>query len=378
MIKILFSMIAMVTVFAACSSAPRKTALPANIPESGSFEEPKFVVGGDISFLPEIEAHGGIYSDEKGERDPLEILHDHGFNAIRLKLWHTPAKPYNDLHQVLKMAERIKWERMDFLLDIHYSDDWADPQKQIKPAAWDSLSFGALVDSVYLYSYATIAALKAQGTVPEMVQVGNEIRPGMLWPDGQVDGEYDTPEQWDKLVQLLSAGRQGILDAAGDEIPEIMIHFDNGCKNEMGRNFFDHLVDRGLQFDVIGLSFYPKWHGTLGELKSNLADLSARYAKDVFVVETSYPWTFEWQDEAPNILGSEADLHEGYPPTIPGQVAFLSQVNQIVRNVPDGRGRGIYYWSPEWIAVPGVPSHWENATLFDFEGKALPSLDVFK
>jgi arabinogalactan endo-1,4-beta-galactosidase len=345
--------------------------------ESDAAEPPAFLVGGDISFLPELEDHGVVYSDADGEKDLLLLLRDHGFNAIRLKLWHTPEAPYNTLEQVLHMARRIDAAGMEFLLDIHYSDSWADPQKQIKPAAWEDLPFGVLADSVRRYTRSVLAALEAQGTTPSIVQIGNEIRPGMLWPEGRVDGEYDTPRQWDRLVMLLEAGIFGVRDGAKTDPPKIMIHFDNGAKNEMGRAFFDQLVERELVFDLIGLSFYPKWHGTLNELRLNLADLSARYEKDVYVVETSYPWTMDWKDEAPNIMGSEEDLHEGYPPNAEGQAAFLRAVREAVEAVPEGRGRGVFYWAPEWIAVDGVDSHWENATLFDFEGKALPGLDAF-
>lgn len=340
-------------------------------------ETPNFLIGGDISFLPEIEDHGGTYSDAGGKQDLVLLMKEHGFNSIRLKLWHSPDAPYNTLDQVKRMAMRLHAAGMHFFLDIHYSDWWADPQKQITPAAWDGLAFETLVDSVYRYTYDVIASLRSQGTMPAMVQIGNEIRTGMLWPDGRVDGEYDTPEQWDHLVRLLQAGRRGILDAAGPDWPTIMIHFDNGAKNEMCRYFFDQLLARGLEFDAIGLSFYPKWHGTLDELGHNLTDLAVRYGKDIYVVETAYPWTFEWRDATGNIFGTEADLHRGYPPTVEGQSAFLSAVRRIVRNVPAGRGRGIYYWSPEWIAVDGVPSAWENATLFDFDGKVLPSMAAF-
>jgi len=355
------------------------SALTASCTESPApdAEAPDFLVGGDISFLPEIEDHGGTYSDADGEKDLLLLMKDHGFNSIRLKLWHTPERPYNGLEQVKEMAVRIDDAGMHFLLDIHYSDWWADPGKQIKPAAWEGLTFEALVDSVYQYSHDVIASLRSQGTAPEMVQIGNEIRTGMLWPDGRVEGEYDTPEQWDRLVALLEAGRRGILEAAGDQPPAIMIHFDNGAKNEMCRYFFDRLAARGLDFDVVGLSFYPKWHGTLDELRYNLSDLASRYDKDVYVVETAYPWTMDRKDEGGNIFGTEADLHDGYPPTVEGQRAFLRAVHQAVRNVPGNRGRGIYYWSPEWIAVDGVPSAWENAALFDFDGKALPSMEAF-
>ena len=338
---------------------------------------PDFLIGGDISFLPEIEDHGGSYSDAEEQEDLLLLLKQHGVNVIRLKLWHTPADDYNTLDRVKAMAARVDAADMRFLLDIHYSDSWADPGQQTKPAAWDTLSFSTLVDSVYQYSRDVIAALRSQGTVPSMVQIGNEIRPGMLWPDGRVDGAYDTPQQWDRLVALLNAGRQGVLDGAADQPPRIVIHFDNGADNATCRWFFDHLVERGFAFDVIGLSFYPKWHGTLDALRSNLADLAARYGKDVAVVETAYPWTLGWNDGTGNIFGTQADLHPGYPATVGGQSAFLRAVREVVQRVPGSRGLGVYYWSPEWMAVAGVPSAWENATLFDFGGRMLPSLTAF-
>jgi arabinogalactan endo-1,4-beta-galactosidase len=338
---------------------------------------PDFLIGGDISFLPEIEDHGGSYADAEGQEDLLLLLKQHGFNAIRLKLWHTPADDYNTLDRVKAMAARIDAAGLGFLLDIHYSDSWADPGQQTKPAAWDTLSFPTLVDSVRQYSRDVIAALRAQGTVPSMVQIGNEIRPGMLWPEGRVDGAYDTPQQWDRLVALLNAGRQGVLDGAADQPPRIVIHFDNGADNATCRWFFDRLVEQGFAFDVIGLSYYPKWHGTLEALGGNLADLATRYGKDVAVVETAYPWTLGWNDGTGNVFGTQADLHPGYPATVSGQSAFLRAVRAVVSQVPGGHGLGVYYWSPEWIAVAGVPSAWENATLFDFDGLMLPSLPAF-
>ncbi|MEJ2546433.1 MAG: arabinogalactan endo-1,4-beta-galactosidase [Gemmatimonadota bacterium] len=366
------------SVASSCSPSDSATDAPrAEAGETASSERTGLLVGADISFLPELEDHGAVYSDERGVRDLLAILADHGFNAVRLKLWHTPEAPYNTLEQVMGMARRIDDAGMVFLLDFHYSDSWADPQKQIKPAAWEGLPFGVLADSVYTYTRAVVQALSDQGTPPEIVQIGNEIRPGMLWPEGRVDGEFDTPMQWDRLAMLLEAGIRGARDGAPDSPPRVMIHFDNGAKNEMGRAFFDQLVERELDFDLIGLSFYPKWHGTLEELRTNLSDLASRYQKEVVVVETSYPWTMEWKDEAPNIMGTEEDLHEGYAPTKRGQAAFLSEVREAVESVPEDRGAGIFYWAPEWVAVEGVDSHWENATLFDFEGRALPGLNAF-
>lgn len=347
---------------------------------SGDTPEPEphaILVGGDISFLPEIEDHGGIYSDADGQKDLLSLMKEHGFDSIRLRLWHTPDGPYNTLDQVRSMAARIDAAGMQFLLDIHYSDSWADPGTQNKPAAWAGLAFGALVDSVYQYSRDVIASLRSQGTVPFMVQIGNEISAGMLWPDGRVGGAYDNPQQWENLVALLEAARQGVLDAAPNAPPEIAIHFGNGSDNAACRWFFDHLIDGGLDFDVIGVSYYPAWHGTPTALRQNLADLTTRYDKAVYVLETAYPWTLDWVDETNNILGTEADLLQGYPATVAGQSAFLGALRGILEYLPGDLDRGVYYWSPEWIAVAGVPSAWENATLFDFSGRMLPSMEVF-
>jgi arabinogalactan endo-1,4-beta-galactosidase len=334
------------------------------------------IIGADVSFLPEIEDNGGTYADAAGERDLLALMEDHGVDVIRLRLWHTPDGPYNTLDQVRAMAARIEAAGMRFLLDIHYSDSWADAGTQTKPAAWDGLAFDVLVDSVYQYSHDVVTSLRTQGTVPSAVQIGNEIRAGMLWPDGRVGGAYDIPAQWDNLVALLEAGRQGVRDAAPDDPPAIVIHFDNGGNNGECRWFFDHLVERGLAFDVIGVSYYPKWHGTLAALEGNVADLTTRYDKPVYIVETAYPWTLDWSDATTNIFGTQADLHTGYPATVAGQSAFLAALRDVMQHLPGERARGVFYWSPEWIAVPGVPSAWENATLFDFDGMALPSLDT--
>lgn len=337
---------------------------------------PDMLAGGDISFLPTIEQHGGTYRDAAGARDLPRLLADHGWDAVRLRLWHTPTDAHSGLPEVLALARRTSAAGLQLLLDIHYSDTWADPGQQTKPTAWTSLPFDVLTDSVYRYTRDVVGALKDQGTLPTMVQLGNEIRPGMLWPDGRVDGSYNQPAQWDRLVTLLHAARRGVLEAAGAQPPLLMIHLDHGGDNLLGRYFFDELKARGLEYDVIGVSYYPKWHGTLGQLGANLADLSARYARDVYVVETAYPWTLDWKDGTANSMGTSADLLPAYPATPQGQADFLRSLRLVLGNVPGGRGKGVFYWAPEWLAIPGVHSSWENATLFDFDGKALPALDT--
>jgi arabinogalactan endo-1,4-beta-galactosidase len=345
----------------------------------GSSRDFEWMNGADVSFIPQIEDLGGIYRDQEGVAgDPLDIFKKYGFNWIRLKLWHTPREPYNDLPRILAMARRIRDREMKFLLNFHYSDDWADPAKQVKPAAWKNLAFAALKDSLYLYTKKVVRALADQGTPPDMVQIGNEITPGMLWNDGRVGGSYDTPQQWKNLGDLVKAGIQGVnegLDTAGS-VP-IMIHLDRGGDNRGSRWFFDRLLAQKVDFDIIGLSYYPWWHGSFDDLRSNLEDLAVRYGRDIVVVETAYPWTLQPFDASGNIVGNPGQLLAGYPATAAGQAAFLRNLMQLVRSVPGGRGKGVFYWAPEYISVKPIGSPWENLALFDFSGKATASMNVF-
>ena len=338
----------------------------------------EFIKGADVSFIPQIEDSGGVYKENDIPQDPLKIFKDHGFNYIRLKLWHTPTENYNNLEKILYMAERIKDRELKFLLNFHYSDTWADPGKQYKPAAWEGLLFEALKDSVYEYTKKVLRALYDQQTLPDIVQIGNEITPGMLWNDGRVGGSYDTPQQWENLGELISAGIQGVREScdAGDSV-RIMIHIDRGGDNGGCRWFFDNLESQNVEYDIIGLSFYPWWHGTLSQVEANLNDLAARYNKELIIVETAYPWTLQWFDDVNNIVGSSDQLHSGYPATVDGQAAFLRDLINIIRNVNNQKGIGLFYWAPEYISVQPLGSPWENNALFDFNGNVLSSMDVF-
>jgi len=335
-----------------------------------------FIKGADVSFIPQIEDNGGVYKEDGVSKDPLEIFKDHGINYIRLKLWHTPAENYNNLGKILSMANRIEAHGLKLLLDFHYSDTWADPRQQRKPKAWENIPFAALKDSVYQYTKNVIQALNTQGTPPAMVQIGNEINAGMLWNDGRVGGNYDS--NWPNFAALVKEGIRGVREscAFGDSI-KIMIHIANAAKNSTCRWFFDNLIANGVNFDVIGLSFYPWWHGTLSQVKSNLNDLASRYKKDLIVVEYAYPWTLQWFDSQNNIVGSQSQLHVGYPASVDGQASFIRDLMNIVRQTKDDRGKGLFYWAPEYISTPTFLSNWENNALFDFYGNVLKSMDVF-
>ncbi|NUO80119.1 glycosyl hydrolase 53 family protein [candidate division KSB1 bacterium] len=337
-----------------------------------------FIKGADVSFIPQIGDLGGVYKVNNIPQDPLKILKDHGFNVIRLKLWHTPAQSYDNLEKILYMAKRIKQRDLKFLLDFHYSDTWADPGRQRKPAAWVSAPFETLKDSVYQYTKNVMQALCAQQTLPEMVQLGNEITSGMLWNDGRVGGNFNTSQQWRNLGELLKAGIRGVREscASGDSV-RILIHLDRGGDNAACQWFFDNLISQNVAFDVIGLSYYPWWHGTLSAVQANLNDLALRYGKDLVIAETAYPWTLQWADNRGNIVGNANQLHNGYPATVEGQSAFLRELLKIVRNVRNQKGQGLIYWAPEYISVQPLGSPWENNTLFDFSGNVLSSMRVF-
>ncbi len=339
--------------------------------------------GVDISSLPQVEDKGGIFYNADGQaQDIFEILTDHGVNYVRLKLWHTPANGYNNLEKVKGMATRIEQAGMGFLLDFHYSDSWADPAKQHKPLAWWDYDDAQLRDAVYTYTKEAITALREQGTEPDIVQIGNEITNGMLWDAGKLDGSAD---QFARLAGLLKAGIAGVEDAGCDA--KIMLHLDKGGDNDLYRWWFDNMIAEGVEFDIIGLSFYGYWHGDLRDLAANLADLAQRYNKELIVVETAYAYTLDNQDGYGNIIAREDQLIPGYPATVEGQSAWLRDLMQVVKAAPGGLARGVFYWEPAWLGLKGCGwnpadpqsgNAWENQALFDFDGHVLPSLAVFR
>jgi arabinogalactan endo-1,4-beta-galactosidase len=341
-------------------------------------ERDAFLTGADVSMLPQIEDLGGRFRNDGAPGDAIGILKEHGIRCIRLKLWHAPADSYNTLERVLAMARRIREQDLEFLLDFHYSDTWADPGRQTKPAAWTACGIDALEDSVFQYTRRVISALIGQNTRPDMVQIGNEINAGLLWNEGRVGGGFDTPSQWANLGRLLKAGIRGVREAgAGGDSVRILIHYANAANNSGCRWFFDRVFAQGVEFDAIGLSYYPWWHGTLAGVRVNLDDLAGRYGKDVYILETAYPWTLAGADRTGNLIGDSGQLHAGYPATVDGQARFLGDLIGIVRNTRDRRGAGLFYWEPEYISVPPIGSPWENAALFDFSGNALRSMDAF-
>jgi arabinogalactan endo-1,4-beta-galactosidase len=281
------------------------------------------MIGADISFLPEFEDRGMKFYDfgtEPGqyvEKDAIEILRDHGFNYIRLRLFvnpenekgYSPQKGFCGLSHTIDMAKRVRKAGMKLLLNFHYSDYWADPQQQNKPMAWADLDFETLKDSIREYTRNVLLAFANQGVLPDMVQIGNEVNHGILWPDGHISN-------LDNLAELLKAGAKGALSVAPD-MP-VMMHLALGGQNKEAVFWLDNMLARGVKFDVIGISYYPRWHGTLDDLKFNLTDLANRYHKPLNVVEYA---------------------------------TFKKEVHDIVFSIPDSLGTGTCIWeplSPRW------------------------------
>lgn len=325
--------------------------------------------GADLSFVPEYRDLGAKFIDGGQVTDPLDSFAKSGANLLRLRVWVHPPKGYCSVEKTLALAKEAKANGMKLLIDFHYSDDWADPQHQVTPAKWQTYDQAALAQAVYQHTKATVAKLVAQGTTPEMVQVGNEIRNGMLWPIGDPREAGYGP-----LSRLLKAGVRAVREASPSTT--VMIHHDQGGKLKETRAFFGELKKRGVTYDVIGVSFYPWWHGTLAQLQETLNGLSGGFKKPIMVVETAYPFTLGWKDQTGNFLGEEKQLAPGYPATPAGQAAFLRELNRIVRAVPKDRGIGVVYWAPEYIAWPGMKTPYENLCLYDFDGNVLPGLKV--
>jgi len=315
-----------------------------------------YAIGADLSFLKQAEERGAVFKDGGVAKPGLQIFKDHGYNWIRLRLFHSPTNLPNNLDYTLALAKQAHELKFKFLLNFHYSDTWADPQKQFPPTAWRGKSHAELVQAVRDYTRDTINTFREAGVLPDMVQIGNEITPGMLWPDGKL------PQNWDNFAELVKAGIRGVEDSRGTNTrPRIMIHIDQGGNKARTKWFFDKLNSYGADYDVIGQSYYPWWHGSLLDLRENLHFMATSYQKDIMLVEVAYCWRpTEYRNKpAP------------FPETPEGQREFLEEVNRLVLNTPDNRGIGIFWWEP------AVTGRLRNRGCFDDDGNALPVINVF-
>jgi len=331
----------------------------------------QFINGVDISMLKQVEESGGLFYENGNQIDPIQIFKDKGLNTVRIKIWHTPSLNYNNLESVLEIANRANNVGLNLLLDFHYSDTWADPSSQTKPSAWVDLNFEILCDSIEQYSRHVITKLKNQNTLPKYVQIGNETDCGLLWPDGYVCDESNNDSQWNKLGALFMHAIDGVNSALDtQDTIKIISHVSSE-----GNWFFNNLIGQGVDIDILSISYYPMWHGTLSDLNQNMDELGNEFQKPVLIVETAYPFTLEWNDNTNNILGLETQLLEGYEASEEGQFTFLYDLITLVDE--NDYGLGICYWAPDWISTNQFGSPWENQALFDFDGELLDAISVF-
>ena len=331
----------------------------------------QFINGVDISMLKQVEENGGLFYENGNQIDPIQIFKDKGINTARIKIWHTPSLNYNNLESVLEIADRASSVGLDLFLDFHYSDTWADPSSQTKPSAWVDLNFETLCDSLEQYSHHVITKLKNQNTLPKYVQIGNETDCGFLWPDGYVCDESNNDSQWNKLRELFMHAIEGINSALDtQDTLKIISHVSSG-----GNWFFNNLIGQGVDIDILSISYYPMWHGTLSDLNQNMDELGNEFQKPVLIVETAYPFTLQWNDNTNNILGLETQLLEDYEASEDGQFTFLHDLIILVDE--NDYGLGICYWAPDWISTNQFGSPWENQALFDFDGELLDAISVF-
>jgi len=347
----------------------------------------RMALGADLSFTPQELAAGAQFTDRGRPGTPVTIMRDNGANYVRMRLWVNPPPGYSNLASDLALARQVHQAGMRIYLDIMYSDFWADPQHQDIPAAWQGQDLTQLAATVQSYTQQVISAFAQQNTPVDLVSIGNEIRNGILWPVGQVDPSAGTG--WDNLATLLKAGVAGARagNPPGHKLL-IMMHYDQGGNNQTSQAFYQNLISRGVPFDVIGLSYYPFFHGTISQMRANVDALATQFGKPIIIAETQYAWTLANGNEQPgdstgDFVWQPSQISAGYPATPGGQLSFVNDELSILAQVPNGLGMGLFYWAPDWI--PGVG--WEpganvgspntNLTLFDWQGAALPSIGIF-
>ena len=360
-----------------------------------------FIKGADFSTLTEIDKCGGKYYDGEVQKDLVSILAGYGFNYSRIRLWTDPYSPEgipygagtDDPDTAVKIAKRSKQAGMKILLDLQYSDFWADPGKQYKPKAWMKFNEDELEQEIYVYTLSVLKRMLAEDVLPDMVQIGNEITNGLLWPDGK-------KPQWDNITRFVNAGIRAVRDI--DKKIYVMIHLDHGHDGAMHTDWFDNYLSHGGQdFDIIGLSYYPLWNGKIKGLTDNIGYLRARYGKEVVAAEVSqcfstedysvYEGLSQKQRKGPAAKKDLVDALE-YPASKNGQTEFMKA---FMRGIKEAGGSGFFYWEPAWIPVRGsgwandaaldyikdagpCGNEWADQALFDYSGHALPALKAIR
>ena len=331
-------------------------------------------VGGDISLLPKYEEAGVVYKDKDGNTvtDVLTFFKQEGLNAMRVRLFVDPSKDNDkavcqDLEYVKALGKRIKDAGMKLMLDFHYSDTWADPAKQWTPDAWKSLSDEQLCEKIYEYTKESLEQMVAAGATPDFIQTGNEISFGMLWgTEAAVGSEgnntnrcyINSPDtNWTRFFNLLKKAGLACREVCKDA--KIIIHSERTPQANVLTDFFDRIKNASIDYDIIGLSYYPAYHGDLSKLETALTSLENKnYGKDIMVVETGY--CYAWA-----LDGTTFNYTKTYPYTEEGQRQFTADL--VTKLNAHESVKGLFWWWPEDNGNKGVTSGWWNAALYNHD-----------
>jgi arabinogalactan endo-1,4-beta-galactosidase len=336
-----------------------------------------FLAGADVSDYGYIQNHGGVYRYDHKTVGLISAFKQAGCNCLRLRLWHRAAASerakrwtlgsLNNLAYNLPLAQQIKKAGLYFVLDMHFSDTWADPGHQFTPAAWKNLRLPQLRLRLRAYCQRVITTLRQAHAMPDMVLVGNEINNGMLWPRGKL--WVKRRARWDRLASLLNAAIAGIDAGSGAHRPQMMIQVSDFS---YAPEFYKQLIAHGVHFDVIGYDYYP-WGGPLKNLRARLNMLAREIHKPIIVAETAYPWI----DDAHNNSWKHKSGMQ-FPFTPAGQAAYAKAVIHIVKALPGHLGRGVWWWGAEYNPDQKVfrNNPWSYRSLFDLHGNALPAMRV--
>ena len=363
------------------------------------------ILGIDVSTYLEELSHGAKYFDGEREIDPLDAFRANGVDFMRIRVWNDPfdatGTPYLagscHIDNVIALARLAKEKGYRLLFDFHYSDFWADPGKQVIPKAWQAYSMNELVSAVYEFTRASLVAAKNADVLPEMIQVGNEITNGMLWPHGKLEMPDGTRGNYENFCKLIDAGCRACREVA--PTAKIVLHLERSHDQAVYREFFTEMQRAQIDFDVIGASYYPYWHGTPDELFANL-NACRRFGKELMVVELGYgfttePYTLDGEQKR-LVIDAERSYVKGfteqYPVTPQGQAAF---VRDFLAKAREHEIDGVFYWEPLWL--PGehicwaseagqryiheegksTANEWANQCLFDYKGRKLPAFDEY-
>jgi arabinogalactan endo-1,4-beta-galactosidase len=370
--KQLLILLGFVVVLSACSKSSDPNPVTSILPPVLAPLNPDFIRGIDLSFTPEILLAGTQFKDNNQNKDLIQIFKDKGLNTVRLRIWHTPVDAHSSLQEVLDFAKILNAKGFNIWLDIHYSDTWADPSNQTKPAAWKNANFTDLKDSVYQYTSRIMQAFKSAGISLKLVQIGNETNSGFLWDFGKVGGSFDS--NWGNYALLVKEGFRAVKENSSST--KTMIHL---AGYETADWFLGNLNTQNVSYDYIGISYYPVWHGKdLTALSTSLTSLITKYQKPIIIAETSYPFTLLWNDNTNNVVGTSSQLIPAYDATPEGQNDYTKALIDLMHKLPGQQGLGICWWAPEWVSFKGTAatngSNAENLTLFDFTNNALPAL----